>query len=35
MAGIYAASELFLGGVPTALHTGVMAADLILEKGRR
>lgn len=32
MAGIYAASELFLGGVPTALHTGAMAADLILEK---
>ncbi len=34
MAGIYAASELFLGGVPTALHTGIMAADLILEKGK-
>ncbi len=35
MAGIYAASELFLGGVPTALHTGAMAADLILENGTR
>ncbi len=35
MAGIYAASELFIGGVPTALYTGLMAADLILEKGKR
>jgi all-trans-retinol 13,14-reductase len=31
MAGIYAAKELFLGGVPTALYTGSRAADLILE----
>jgi phytoene dehydrogenase-like protein len=30
MAGIYAATELFLGGVPTALHTGDLAARLIL-----
>jgi phytoene dehydrogenase-like protein len=30
-AGIYAATELFLGGVPTALHTGTLAAHLILE----
>jgi phytoene dehydrogenase-like protein len=29
-AGIYAAKELFLGGVPTAMHTGAYAADLIL-----
>jgi phytoene dehydrogenase-like protein len=29
-AGAYAASELFLGGVPTALHTGSLAADLVL-----
>ena len=29
-AGIYAARELFLGGVPTALFTGGLAADLIL-----
>ena len=33
LAGVYAVSELFLGGVPTALHTGLLAADLILEKG--
>lgn len=32
LAGVYAASELFLGGVPTALHTGLLAADLILER---
>lgn len=30
VAGAYAASELFLGGVPTALCTGSMAADLVL-----
>lgn len=30
MAGIYAASELFLGGVPTAVHTGCLAAKLIM-----
>ena len=29
-AGAYAASELFLGGVATALYTGSIAADLIL-----
>lgn len=29
-AGVYAASELFLGGVPTALHTGSLAADYVL-----
>ncbi|MDH5743983.1 MAG: NAD(P)/FAD-dependent oxidoreductase, partial [Candidatus Aminicenantes bacterium] len=34
MVGIYAASELFLGGVPTAMHTGSLAADIILEKTR-
>lgn len=34
MVGIFAASELFLGGVPTALHTGDLAADIILEKNR-
>lgn len=31
-AGIYAATGLFLGGVPTALFTGKLAADLILEE---
>ncbi len=30
VAGAYAASELFLGGVPTALYTGSLAADLVL-----
>ncbi len=30
--GIYAASELFLGGVPTAIHTGCIAAKLICKK---
>ena len=29
-AGVYAASELFLGGVPTALRTGSLAADYVL-----
>jgi len=33
MTGIYAASELFLGGVPTAMYTGSLAADSILEEG--
>jgi all-trans-retinol 13,14-reductase len=33
-AGAYAATELFLGGVPTALHTGRMAADIILTSPR-
>jgi phytoene dehydrogenase-like protein len=32
MAGIYAASELFLGGIPTAIYTGSMAAEAILRK---
>jgi all-trans-retinol 13,14-reductase len=31
MAGIYAAKELFLGGIPTALYTGSRAADLVLD----
>jgi phytoene dehydrogenase-like protein len=35
LAGVYAASELFLGGVPTALHTGLLAADLVLEREGR
>jgi len=35
MVGIFAASELFLGGIPTAFHTGSLAADFILEKGKR
>ena len=35
LAGVYAVSELFLGGVPTALHTGLLAADLILERDGR
>ncbi len=30
LTGIYAATELFLGGVPTALHTADLAARLIL-----
>jgi all-trans-retinol 13,14-reductase len=30
-AGVYAATELFLGGVPTALYTGSLAADMILD----
>jgi all-trans-retinol 13,14-reductase len=29
-AGVYAAAELFLGGVPTALYTGSLAADMVL-----
>jgi len=32
LAGIYAATELFLGGVPTALHTADLAARIILEE---
>jgi len=28
---LYAATGLFLGGVPTAMHTAALAADLILE----
>jgi phytoene dehydrogenase-like protein len=32
MVGIYAASELFLGGIPTAIHTGCLAAKLIGKK---
>jgi phytoene dehydrogenase-like protein len=34
MVGIYAASELFLGGIPTSLHTADLAANLILNSGR-
>lgn len=30
MVGVYAATELFLGGVPTALQTGSLAADRVL-----
>ena len=30
LAGIYAATELFLGGVPTALYTGELAARHVL-----
>ena len=33
-AGIYAATGLFLGGVPTALFTGGLAADIVLEETR-
>jgi all-trans-retinol 13,14-reductase len=32
LAGIYAASELFFGGVPTALHTADLAARLVLSQ---
>jgi phytoene dehydrogenase-like protein len=32
LAGIYAATELFLGGIPTAFHTADLAASLILER---
>ncbi len=32
MVGIYAASELFMGGVPTAMRTAELASHLILEK---
>jgi all-trans-retinol 13,14-reductase len=31
-AGAYAATELFLGGVPTALYTGSLAAGIILDR---
>jgi phytoene dehydrogenase-like protein len=30
LAGIYAASELFLGGIPTAIYTANLAAEIIL-----
>ncbi len=30
--GIYASSELFLGGYPTSMYTGSLVADYILEK---
>ena len=33
-AGAYASTELFLGGVPTALYTGGLAADIILTSPR-
>ena len=29
-AGIYASSELFLGGIATAMYTGCLAADVII-----
>jgi phytoene dehydrogenase-like protein len=32
LAGIYAASELFLGGIPTSVHTASLAADRVLGK---
>jgi phytoene dehydrogenase-like protein len=32
VAGIYAAAELFLGGIPTSIHTASLAADRILEE---
>ncbi len=32
MVGIYAASELFLGGVSTAMYTGLQAANFILNR---
>ncbi len=32
LAGIFAAAELFLGGVPTSMHTARLAADRILGK---
>jgi len=32
MVGIYAASELYMGGVPTSMHTSKSAADLMLER---
>ena len=35
MVGIYAASDLFLGGVPTSMHTASLAADIILEQRER
>ena len=35
MVGVYAASELFLGGVPTAIRTADLAAQAILSGGPR
>lgn len=32
--GAYAATELVLGGVPTALHTGKLAADIVLTRAK-
>ncbi len=32
MVGLYAAAELFLGGVPTAMYTGYWASELILDQ---
>ncbi|MDD1777286.1 MAG: hypothetical protein LUQ65_03885, partial [Candidatus Helarchaeota archaeon] len=32
MVGMYSATELFLGGVPTAMYTGYLASQLILKK---
>ncbi len=31
MTGLFAASELYLGGVPTSMHTATLASDFILE----
>ena len=35
LVGIYAATELFLGGIPTAMHTADLAARIILEDTNR
>lgn len=35
VAGAYASTELVLGGVPTALATGALAADIVLSTWRR
>jgi hypothetical protein len=32
LAGIFASTELFLGGVPTSMHTARLAADRIMGK---
>jgi prolycopene isomerase len=34
MAGLYASKELFLGGYPISMYTGITAADYILELSR-
>jgi all-trans-retinol 13,14-reductase len=35
LVGIYAATEIFLGGIPTAMHTADLAARIILEDTNR
>ncbi|TFG05641.1 MAG: NAD(P)/FAD-dependent oxidoreductase [Promethearchaeota archaeon] len=35
MCGLYASTELFLGGVPTSLYTGYWAAEIIKEKRKK